>query len=60
MDTTLPGLMSMRTLEPMSMHIHADIMSPIITPIEREMRRHTPREAGVLIPYTSVLSKAVA
>jgi hypothetical protein len=37
MDTTLPGLMSMPILDPMSMPIHLGIMSPIITPIERKV-----------------------
>lgn len=59
MDTTLQGLMSMHIRASMCIHIHAGIMSPIITPIEREMRRHTPLEAGVLATYTSVLSKEV-
>ena len=49
MDTTLPGLTSMRTPNPMFMHIHAGIMFPIITPIEPEVRRNTPLETGVLI-----------
>ena len=49
MDTMLPGLMSMRTPKPMSMHIHAGIMSPIITPIEHEVRRNTPLETSVLV-----------
>jgi len=42
MDTTLPSRMSMRTPAPMAMHIHADIVSPITIPIEREVRGHTP------------------
>ena len=50
MDTTLPGLMSMPILDPMSMPIHLGIMSPIITPIEREVRRNTPLETGVFVP----------
>ena len=37
MDTTLPGLMSMPILDPMSMPIHLGIMSPIITPIEHSV-----------------------
>jgi hypothetical protein len=49
MDTTLPGLMSMPILDPMSMPIHLGIMFPIITPIEREVRRNTPLAIGVLI-----------
>ena len=39
MDTMLRGLTSMRTLDPMSMHIHTGIMAPIITPIDWEARR---------------------
>ncbi len=34
---------------PMFMHIHLGIMSPIITPIEREVRRNTPLQTGVLV-----------
>ena len=48
MATTLPGRMSMHTPAPMYMHIHPGIMSPIIILIEREVRRHTPLETGVL------------
>jgi hypothetical protein len=50
MDTTLPGLMSMPILDPMSMPIHLGIMFPTITPIEREVRRNSiPLAIGVLI-----------
>ena len=37
---TLPGLTSMRTLDPMSMRIHTGIIAPIITPIDGEVGHH--------------------
>ena len=49
MHTTLPGLMPMPILDPMSMPIHLGIMSPIITPIEGEVRHTTPLAIGVFI-----------
>jgi hypothetical protein len=49
MDTTLPGLMSMPILAPTFMPIRLGIMSPIITPIEREVRRNTPLETSILV-----------
>ena len=48
MDTTLPGLTSMRTLDPMSMRIHTGIIAPIITPIDGEVRRTKPPETDML------------
>jgi chromatin remodeling complex protein RSC6 len=49
MDTTLPGLMSMPILDPMSMPILLGIIFPIITPIEREVKRNTPLETSILV-----------
>jgi len=49
MDTTLPGLMSMPILAPMSMPIHLGIIFPTITPIEREVKRNTPLETSILV-----------
>ena len=49
MDTTLPGLTSMRTLDPMSMRIHTGIIAPIITPTDWEVRRNTLPETDLLI-----------
>ena len=64
MDTTLPVLMSMPILDPMSMPTHLGIMSPISTPIEEQTaaRRITytilsiyaSRLAGVPHRYTTV------
>jgi hypothetical protein len=48
MGTTLPGLTSMRTLDPMSMRIHTGIIAPIITPIDGKVRRTKPPETDIL------------
>jgi hypothetical protein len=49
MGTMLPGLMCMPTPEPMSMHIHAGIIAPIITPIDGEVRRSKLPETDLLV-----------
>ena len=49
MDTTLPGLMPMRILDPMSTSIPTGIMPPIITPIDWEVRRNKAPETGILV-----------
>lgn len=49
MDTTLPGLTSMRTLDPMSMCIHTVIMAPTITPINGYMDHNKLQEAGIFV-----------
>ena len=59
MDTTLQGPMFMHTLEPMSMRIHPGIMSPIIIPIEREVRRNTSTNLRALL-YAPVYASGVA
>jgi hypothetical protein len=49
MDTTLPDLTSMRTLDPMSMRIHTGIIAPIITPIDWEVRHNQRLETDILV-----------